>query len=129
MTTRRENLPSHPNRIERMRALVRERDVTVTDVTQFATEILTDQDFLITTPAANDLLVYNGSKWVNQQSLDLTGSIEVDGQIIAKLGDVSSPGFTFTGALQKGFYATSTGVFVSLDNDFAGGFLEAAYDV
>ena len=67
MTTRRDfGQPSHPNLVG-MASRVPERQVTEKGVTQHAVEILTDQDFLITSPATGESLFQSGGKWINRK--------------------------------------------------------------
>lgn len=224
MATRRDqNLPSHPPALERVTALVRERDVTVTDVTQHSEQILTDQDFLISGLTLGDTFVFDGTNWINSttftvpmlfgagsagappvafaldpdtgmyrfgdnsigwstggvnraylnssaltsavrfqqvqngtvmlrmtntgntdESWDIrvsdsgefelrsitdsgttvfpalqiehdTGDLTLNGRVFLELGSVSAPSLSFQGATSKGFYATSSGLFASLD--------------
>lgn len=79
MTTRRDrDLPSHPSTSPGGRPRIPEREITDTDVTQHAQEVLTDQDFLITSPSVGDYFRHDGSEWVNQAGVpaaDITAGV------------------------------------------------------
>lgn len=85
MATRRDrDLPSHPSTSPSGRPRIPEREITTTDVTQHAEEILTDQDFSIVSPGAGDVFRYNGIDWINTTTF--TAAMTFQSQATFELG-------------------------------------------